>query len=331
MDSNIEKVILVVGAGQLGSRHLQGILKVEGKLLVFVLDTSADSLNVAKERAKEVQHNHAIQFVQDWALLPERFDLVIVATGASVRKDVMDTLLDKFYISCLVVEKVLFQELSAYSYIEKKIKEKGVSVWVNHPRRMMPGYDQLRNEICADGGAVQFNLVGGNWGLGCNALHFIDLLSFLTNSAVESIDMEWLDDIVYESKRINHVEFTGTVKGRTTNNSCFTISSLAGDAKPITISISTSFSRWFIQEGATSQVSCLRYSTDNSFTKTDSNFQMEFQSSLTTRLVNDLLKSGNCDLPTYDEACQSHVPFITALLKKYNEITGSITTICPIT
>ena len=69
----------------------------------------------------------------------------------------------------------------------------------------------------------------------------------------------------------------------------------------------------------------------NNFNENIISFTTEFQSTLTTRIANDLFESGNCNLPTYKEACASHIPFIKATLKKYTEITGIETTICPIT
>ena len=60
-------------------------------------------------------------------------------------------------------------------------------------------------------------------------------------------------------------------------------------------------------------------------------FVTEYQSTLTSRIADDIFKLGQCNLPTYEEACESHIPFITASLSKYIEITKKQTNICPIT
>ena len=58
------KNIVIVGSGQLGSRHLQGVLKYnKEKLAVYVMDPSQDALEVSKERATEVDHNHELHFI----------------------------------------------------------------------------------------------------------------------------------------------------------------------------------------------------------------------------------------------------------------------------
>ena len=44
----------IIGAGQLGSRHLQGLLSYKKESLnIFIIDPSDDSLFIAKQRALE--------------------------------------------------------------------------------------------------------------------------------------------------------------------------------------------------------------------------------------------------------------------------------------
>ena len=44
------KTVLVIGAGQLGSRHLQALKLVQNDLSISVVDPFQASLDVAKER-----------------------------------------------------------------------------------------------------------------------------------------------------------------------------------------------------------------------------------------------------------------------------------------
>ena len=53
---------LVVGAGQIGSRHLQAILKLDIKQTIYILDPSTNSLEISKERANEIPNNHKLFF-----------------------------------------------------------------------------------------------------------------------------------------------------------------------------------------------------------------------------------------------------------------------------
>lgn len=320
---------LIIGAGQLGSRHLQAMLRLEKKQLIYILDPSVPSLEVAKQRALEISSNHELYFVTDWNSLPRKIDLVIIATGANVRANLTIQLLENFDVKNLILEKILFQDLESYTKVEHLINRKKIPTWVNHPRRMFKHYQDIKDCIANLNENAIFHVVGSNWGLACNALHFIDLCAFIVGSEVKTIDMDWVDDLVHTSKRVNCIEFTGSLKGVMKNNSTFVISSINGEIGDITIYISTKSNRWLIQEGVAQKV--IRLSKENGFSEEIIGFKTEFQSTLTNRVANDIFEYGKCDLPTFAEACASHIPFIEVSLEKYKKITGIETTVCPIT
>ena len=320
---------LLIGAGQLGSRHLQGLLKFQKKQFIYVLDRSEDSLTVAKERAAEIESKHTVNYVSEWKSIPFELDLVIVATGASVRAKLVTKLLKSYNVKNLVLEKVLFQDLKSYSEIGDLIKASGTPTWVNHPRRMFKHYLDIKNKISKNEEVINFQVFGGNWDLACNALHFIDLINFLSGSEVLNLDFGEIDNNIIKSKRPNCIELTGSFSGVLKNGNRFNISSLEGAYEDITITILTKSSRWIIQEGGAQRIIYL--GKENNFNEIIDSFTNEYQSTLTTRIINDILIEGNTSLPSYDEACSSHIPFIKGTLESYNRISDSNTLICPIT
>ena len=319
---------LIIGAGQLGSRHLQGLLKFKKKQLIYILDPSEISLNISKERAKEVENNHDLIYIKSWDELPNIFDLVIVATGANVRSKVVYKLLTELKVKNLVLEKVLFQDINSYSEISDLIKKTKTSTWVNHPRRMFNHYQKIKKTISQSEEKVSFQVYGGNWGLACNGVHFIDLFSFLSNSEVEYINFDGVKEVV-DSKRLNNIEFIGSIKGEFKNGSDFNISSINGSCSDITVCVFTNSNRWVIQEGAAQKI--IHLAKQNNFNESITTFTTEFQSTLTTRIINDILIEKKIALPNYDEAFSSHVPFIKSALNTYTRITGAKTSIIPIT
>lgn len=46
--------VAIIGAGQLGSRHLQGLKGAASSLAITVLDSSKESLQVSKERYEAI-------------------------------------------------------------------------------------------------------------------------------------------------------------------------------------------------------------------------------------------------------------------------------------
>lgn len=82
------KTIALIGAGQLGSRHLQALANIDIPVILQVVDPSMDSLNVARERYLEVPNNdniNSIDFLTDIDALNANLDLCIIATNADVR------------------------------------------------------------------------------------------------------------------------------------------------------------------------------------------------------------------------------------------------------
>lgn len=322
------RTVLIIGAGQLGSRHLQGLVKYSGELEVYVLDPSIDSLKIAQEREKEITHKHKIIYSQSWASLPEFFDLVIIATSANVREAITVELLEKHKVRFLILEKVLFQELATYKRVHDLLDKNNVTTYVNHPRRMFQSYKNLKQSLKENERSV-YGIVGGNWGLGCNALHFLDLFVYLSGKKIKDINVNGVDNELIESARKGFVEFTGTLSGHLEDESFFSITSFKGDPSSGTVTVFNNEQRFIIQEGGTPQIHKL--AKDNLFKPENSEFNIQYQSDLTTNLVKELFENDFCSLPTYDEARYSHELFINVLLEKYNTITGLKATSLPIT
>lgn len=56
--------IVLIGAGQLGSRHLQGLKKIYTAVNIDVVDPNIDSISIAKERYEQVDNNPFIKEIR---------------------------------------------------------------------------------------------------------------------------------------------------------------------------------------------------------------------------------------------------------------------------
>ena len=155
--------VAIIGAGQLGSRHLQGVLSSKLSLVVHVMDITPSSLEMSKTRASEVKHSNELYFHTNIKGLPDNLDLVIVATNANVRATVTKSLLGSKKVKNLVLEKVLFQKIEDYDSILKLTESKGTKTWVNHPRRYQTLYKELKPKLTQID-QIDFNVYGQNWG-----------------------------------------------------------------------------------------------------------------------------------------------------------------------
>ena len=319
----------MIGAGQLGSRYLQGLAKSNLDIAIEVVEPFEQSRSVAKERYEEMEENSNIShidFFESIDSLSNGLDVVIVSTNADVRAKVVKELLSKKSVSYLVLEKVLFQTLDEYREIEKLLQDTDTKCWVNHPRRMYPFYKNLKDEF-ENAEQVNYVVQGGAWGMGCNSLHFLDHLAFLTGSLDLKINDELLYPHVYEAKRSGFVEFNGVLNGVLGNN---TFSLYCAETYvPTTITITTDTLTMCIDE-SNGYVRVSRESNDWKWEEIDEKI-VYFQSELSHILVEQLLENGDCDLPTYGEAMNLHIPFIEVLLVHLGTIKGKTFDLCPIT
>jgi predicted dehydrogenase len=327
MDNNL-KICLIIGAGQLGSRHLQGLVKILDRMEIYVLDPSLSSLRTAQDREREIINNHKVVYTQSWDDLPDSFTLVIIATNAIIRESLVNKLLEKHKVQFLILEKILFQELAAYKRVHEILVKHNVKTYVNHPRRIFESYRNLKSILKSNLKSV-YSVVGGNWGLGCNSIHFLDLFVFLSGEKLKDLDVKYVEDELYESSRTGFVEFAGTISGQLSNDSFFSITSIQGESSSVSVSVLNNEQRFVIQEGGTPQIYVLE--KEDLFKCKSDFFKILYQSESTTNIAFDLFETGICLLPTYDEARHTHELFISKMLEKYNKITGLKSTILPIT
>src|SRR5690606_30556452 len=87
----------------------------------------------------------------------------------------------------LILEKVLFQRIADFATIARVLDEGRVATWVNCPRRMWPAYRQLRDRLKGEA-IASIEMSGAHWDIGCNAIHCIDLIAFLTGAGALVVD-----------------------------------------------------------------------------------------------------------------------------------------------
>ncbi|MEM6813970.1 MAG: Gfo/Idh/MocA family oxidoreductase [Bacteroidota bacterium] len=321
-------VCAIIGAGQLGSRHLQGLLKFDQfNLSIYVIDKSKQSLHIAKSRQMEVEHCHEVTFTQNLELLPEKIDFVVLATSSNVREEIALVLLSNFIIKYLILEKVLFPDLEAYKNVKKALQGSKTKCFVNHPRRMYSSYKNLKERLRA--GTLFFQVVGSNWGLACNGLHFIDLFSFLLGSDPVFLDCSGLDSRVIKSKRVGYIEVLGTIRGKLENGSEFMLHSANEELVLPAISITGIEQRFHIQESSTPLI--FSFDARSHYDPVRSVFNMEYQSDLTHQILLELIETGASSLTGYEESARAHTLFIQNILEHYNNINNTSLKSLPIT
>lgn len=305
--------VAIIGAGQLGSRHLQGLKGAASPLAITVMDSSQESLKISNERFDAIPAvgDKTINYATTIQELPTDLDLVIVATGSKPRASIVKALLDHSSVRYLVLEKVLFPVLDEYQEITKQINAKQVRCWVNCPRRMFGMYKHIK-EMIDTSKPIYMTYANENWGLCCNAIHMIDIFLYLNGETTYTVETNWLNDNIEHSKRGGYIEMTGTLKVRTPKGNELTL---------ISEDNFTGEKNYLIENGE----NMFTVSEGDGFWLHDKNYEyaMPYQSQLTGLLADELLKTGGCSLSPFDLSVAYHKPFIKAMLQKYNELTGN--------
>lgn len=323
-EGNAYKIALI-GGGQLGSRYLQGIAMSELDVDLYIVDPSTDSVRICHERILEVNPTYPIEKISSLNSvneLPLTLDLVIVATTADVRWKVISELLkcDR-KVTYAILEKVLFQRELEYSQCEALLAEKNIMAWVNCPRRLMPIYSQLRNVVA--GKLREVVITGGEWGLASNAIHFIDIISFISGHDDVSVNVcDILSPSESISKRPNFYETFGSIAGDC-GDVKFNFSSEHGLGASHLIQLETDNSSITVDEIA-GEIFFIKDSL-----KSVEKFEMPFQSDLSGALAESILLHGECGLTPFTVATKLHLPFIKSINSTFK--TKYRMEICPLT
>ena len=298
--------IAIVGAGGIGQRHVQSCATLPAaEYHLHIVEPHEGN----KARTSGLLDGRtAVTWHKSVSYLPQTLGLAIVATRADIRASVVRTLVEDKLVPSLILEKVLFQRIAEYAAVGRMLSQAGTTSWVNCARRMWPVYVQLRNRL--KNVAIRgIEISGTDWDVGCNAIHFIDLIAFLTGGDQLAVDDIDLGD-VRPAKRAGMLHIEGVVSGHLMQGATrvpFSVASTPTHSGPQTVKIETAQGLVEIVEDA-ALITVLWPG------EAKIEAAIPFQSQLTASAVQTVLASGQCDLASYDESRALHETFITVLL-----------------
>lgn len=319
----------VIGVGGLGSRYIQSLASLKVDAVVFAVDLSDDSLNKSKQLFDSMNpaDNVELRLCHNIDELDEEIDIAAIATTSKPRRALTEQLLNGKKVKYLILEKVLFTELADYEAVGNLIKEKNVKTWINCSRRLFPFFKRLKDEFA--GRNVRFVLSGGLWGIGCNSIHYIDLIDYITNNSngIE-IYTDKIDNEIISSKRGGCIEFTGTLEGKTDKCDYFALTSSPEKMYVPSYTISAKDKVCVVNE---SQQKAYLFKAENNWNPEELEVKAYYQSTITSQLFEQIVSTGDCLLPDYETACREHMPFLAAMLDFINKDKEEKVKSCPIT
>lgn len=314
--------VLVCGAGQLGSRYLQGLASCSAPLRIFVQDPSAQSLEQAEQRWHEAATagpSHEAVFISTVEALPPTIDVAIVATTANVRPGAVDGIARHSTVRYWVMEKVLAQSGSGLDQLVARTAGSS-GAWVNTPRRMMPWHKEIKSLLGVER-PLTLNVNGGAWGLACNAVHFLDLCAWWTDETLIGVKTDHLCPQWFESKRPGFWEVFGTMEARFSGGSQVCMHA-QDDAQAPVLEVHDGLHSWRIEEAA------------GHASRSDGievRGRMPYQSEMSSTLVESILDAGRCELPTLSESVALHRVYLAEMLEHWTRAGHPGATLVPIT
>jgi hypothetical protein len=305
--------ILLCGAGQLGSRYLQGLSLTCDPHNITVFDPSSGALDLARDRYNEVcdsGQKHNLKFTSDIAAISRYLDLAIVATTSFPRAKIVAEIAITCHVRFWILEKVLAPSISELDAI---LVSTGSSqgAWVNHWMRTTPWALGLKSMLSnVDVRNASMSVAGGGWGLACNATHFLDLLCMVTGESVTSVLVDKLDRDWTASKRSGYFEILGTMEA-IFGSKARLILNCDSSNEPLTLSVSVADNQYEVKFDGDDSI---EVKVNDKLER----FDFPYQSTMTAEIVDEILLTAQCDLPTCLATVTTHRPFIRALIGHWN-------------
>ena len=295
------KKILLVGLGNLGFNYFRAIKSLSYRINLYIHDKNLKVLDKNYNYPKNIN----LIKIKNLKNLNQNLDLAILATTANRRLNLI-RILKKNKIKFWILEKLLEQNVSSTNKIYECLKSD--NCWVNIPRRAMPEYMRIRKNFNNhDNVDLELSMNGDR--IVTNAIHFIDLLSWFTNSKVSSVDTSKLKSKWIESKRKGFFEVGGVLKVFLRNNSKIILKA-GKKSKKSDMVIGNKLLSWTISEK--NLYACR---SDGIKIKV----KLPLVSELMKKIIMDIFKNKNCSLPLLEEVVENHNALISSLKKHWIE------------
>tara|TARA_Y100000590_G_scaffold141270_3_gene162065 strand:- start:8923 stop:9882 length:960 start_codon:yes stop_codon:yes gene_type:complete len=317
-----KKRILIVGFGAMGCRHAQSFLDKKKDYEVHVLEPSDKNI---KQNIKRINAEKSdFIWYKDIDNVPV-LDIAIVATSSYPRFEIVKNLIMMGYKKFLL-EKIVFQSEKQFIAIIRMINESDSVAYCNFVNRYFVAYNNIKKQLKQSTKQININVLGGAFelGLGCNAIHYIDILQYLTNN--DEIELKKFNLQLLESGNRRgsiYKEFYGMLQLANNNGDTITLNSELELEQDITISIVQGEKTFFLNEGTGK----LFISDKSASSITD--FTIIPSSKLTHDIIEDIFKN-ECRLTKLDQTLLGH----TSLFRAFNNTLNnnhSSDTLCPIT
>ncbi|MCF7907789.1 MAG: Gfo/Idh/MocA family oxidoreductase [Candidatus Omnitrophica bacterium] len=324
--------ILLVGCGQLGSRHLQAIASLKNVTEICVVDSSQESLDRSKARLGQIDDLNPeidFQWFKEIDYSWTAGDLCIIATQAKGRCQLLKQVVQGLGYERFLIEKIVSQSVEEYEDLLSFCKEKNVSVWVNCKTRTYEIHKYIKSKLKSSEPII-FSAIGGNYGLANNGVHVVDLFVFYDQATKLYSCGSKVDEVLHPSKRGQDIlDLSGSLFGYSDKASKFMLTFAADHMSPDHITINTPRCRFIVDHF---QKFAYESYSDQDWTWNKIPIEEEWRvSHMSKKFVSDILTKDTCQLPTIFECFLAHEFILRGLLLHFNRLLKEENWSCPVT
>lgn len=312
---------LLVGGGNLGSRHLQGLIGLEVPAQIDVLDPNIASLDLCWQRVEEARQDttpdHQIRYLTNSEDLDNDYDLGINATTSAYRVSSLRPTAHR--ARYWILEKVLTQNEAQLDEVLELIAG-CEGAWSNLMMRELVWCQDFQRQISAE--TIQsYHVEGKNWSMACNIIHHLDFVSWISSAQLKHINTEGLSPTWYPSKRAGNFEILGQLNANFEKDIFASFTSY-DDGNDRLSTITTEQNVWILDEIKAQIRKQDKVIFAGAFDR---------QSQLTKDLAKRIIKSGKCNLPKMGWAAETHRIFIRSMLNHWRHTIDEHAEYVPIT
>ena len=302
----MEYKILLVGLGNIGIRHLEGILAVKKKLVIYIFDRNEIKYLDIANYLKNKKIKHKIIYVKNILEL-KTIDLLILATDSLNRLNILEKIIKCTKIKSLLLEKVVFLDSTSFNKAIKLIKLHKINAWVNCIRREVSFYNKLKENLKKN--KFKIHYTGYKWGLASNLIHFIDLFFYFSISKNISYFTKF-NNKKYITKRLNYHDIYGLIKIKDSYKNELILEDNIKYKKNL-LKIEINNKKYIIKNNLV-YLENLKLNRLNK----NNNLDDEKVSIITTRFINKILEKKKINLANLEESYNYHKILFT-IIKRY--------------
>ncbi len=297
---------------------------------IHLIDNSEKALNTTLDRFNDVYDKASqslieVRICRNLSDVHNDIDVAIVATSSESRLAVITDLLNIISPKYIILEKFLFQKPDDFTQAQLLINKSNTKVYVNQ----WTSSDYLFSRIAKwldNSSKINMKVSGGNWGLSCNSIHFVDSFESLVSGEINNISP--CLNRVYPAKRSGYYEFNGSISLTTETGSELTLISENISTDDVNILIESRDKKAHMVIKPNQQVFVNFNDSKGQFNEVG---RIPFQSSMTQTIVQELMLYGDCKLPSYETSSRQHLLLLPIFDKFIRDEIGWDRIGCPIT